>query len=1014
MEDLKQYRAMHEELRREVRSPSASLFKKTDTFDLQNLLKKLESVEDDKGLSRQEPLILKESRRAVESTHSELVKRLEQAESQSAKLKQLLAESEEESVSREGMIEQAQGIIKRLNSELEEMTRELSQAEKLVEQYRRENRQLDKTNHDIQRQLNEFEALKKTEERLRKEAASLKAEMQAFANKKEREISDITSIAEQASEDRRMLEEGIEMLEAKLEEIERQNAAREELLTLEVKKGQDLVEQLAYRQEELVRLREDYEVRETQRDEEFTTLKRHAENVMRQFAPSEEVYFVNKPAKESSHMHSFSNVKKCRAQKKAPVEDKENVERGVKGPDQEATTSERGAKAAEGEEDSSLILQHLQLQLEESEARELQLRLSLKQLIESEGKFIGDRLETLNALEAAERPEVERWIMRSEEMEGTLEQLSEANSELVKLVVDLQKTISIKNKQMQDGQQLADTLRNELTVALEFVRTEAIESHETVMRQLLPQSSRLLQDYSADLAKARSHSAREASRLCKHIEQIEQHLADMTERHQAVKGELIAAREDLARTDLDFKQIQHALDLGEASERTPTFTGDELEHAVQISQPAMEIIEGVKALKQLLTAIRTECYDKLNEIEREKPLNSRGRRLIEGDRLTDKELEWIREKHQMIDHIRHIKEIAQSDSEAKNLLQRRLEEEITQLRGHLAETQRKLLQSTAFQERTTMDDSVDTIQRSSFTLRKSRPHELDETYISEARDASPPTRQSHHRLKGDRRGLREAAKGQSEARPQQRPASGLTSPMQSFMHKRSSSESGRVFAFPRRTADLNTSEQMTKYYEKELEAKNSQIAMLEGQVGSLLQSSDITHRSTILSSLRSSVTQDHRASRDEESLQLRLDKLKGKSERDKKRHERRVQEFELILRFLEEKITAASTQRSVSPKVVRGLEELVRKNPNLKAWIDDLTSKLDAICPRQASREKRTYCEILSLMMDNCEVYANLEHLSALYKDLSSDTPDMDSIANKAVDWLYKAFRESRRASIVV
>lgn len=1000
MDDLKQYRSMFEDQRSrgELRSPPAQLFHNSDSSELKHILKKLGNAEDDKEAKQE---ALKISMRQLEATHNDTLLKLQRAENQSEELKQMLGDAEEDAVNREAVIEQAQGIIKRLNYELESMAAELNKAEKQVEQYKREHRLLEKSAAEAAKQISDVNVLKKTEERLRREVASLKAEMKDLADLKNSQVSEATDFAEQAAEEKRLLEQGIEMVEAKLEEIERQNHSREEILTQQASEIEGLKVELKIKQEEAKHMQEEYDTIEAKRNEEFSTLKRHAENIMRQLYPKVEASSASKP--RENLQKSFSTVKKCPATKKLERENKENLEIQL-----------------EAVEAPQLVTEDLKLQLEEAQARELELRMALLQIIEGEGKFIETRLETLKSIECTARPEVERWVMRNEELEQHLGVLAEDNQKLLKLICDLQKAIGIKTKQMLDHKQLAGALQKELTVALEFVRLEVIESHGTIARDLLPLSGLLLQDYTAESSRSKRHCSRETSKLRRRLEHTEKHLADVTDKHQEVCLQLMAAREALAKTDADFKEIRLALEIGEAaSERTPSFRGDELDYTVQVSHPAGEILSSIKALKHLLSSIRSECYDKLTEIERARPdpLANRSPSYKEVDdlkaRFAAKEADWARERQRLYEQIRNAKGDGKLlGNEFQNSIARSsLEDQSFDGRNSVAESQSKLrtVHPLKLLDYSTLDDSVDAVNTSTRTVpRKYRPSNPEDSFLSEPRDLSHASKVYQDRLLIENRELHREVEALKMQVSRNDNLGSQVSPIQTYVHKRSNSESRKVFALPKRSADISTGEQMAQYYEKIIETKDSLLAKLEDQIDNLQKSQDSSLRGSVLNSMRSSGVSEGvngKGGREHESLEIRYDKLKWKAEQQKKRFARKVQEFELILQLFEEKISCVAAQKTINSKPSEGIDALVKRSPNLKRWIDNLNSKLELLGPRQIVREKRTLCEIVSLIMDHCEVYADLEDLTVLYKELSGDCGDINSVSNRVVDCLYKAFR---------
>ena len=93
---------------------------------------------------------------------------------------------------------------------------------------------------------------------------------------------------------------------------------------------------------------------------------------------------------------------------------------------------------------ASLI--NLKLQLEEAWARENALNKNIVAIVEREAKNIAEHLESMKRLEERLRPEIEKWVMRCEELEQRLGDTMANTGKLGRVMKDCMKTIAIKDK----------------------------------------------------------------------------------------------------------------------------------------------------------------------------------------------------------------------------------------------------------------------------------------------------------------------------------------------------------------------------------------------------------------------------------------------------------------------------------------------------------------------------------------------------------------------------------------
>ena len=63
---------------------------------------------------------------------------------------------------------------------------------------------------------------------------------------------------------------------------------------------------------------------------------------------------------------------------------------------------------------------NMQLQLDESMAREEELKRAIDRIVEEAAGYLKENLDTIARIEGQARPELERWLMRNEDLESHL------------------------------------------------------------------------------------------------------------------------------------------------------------------------------------------------------------------------------------------------------------------------------------------------------------------------------------------------------------------------------------------------------------------------------------------------------------------------------------------------------------------------------------------------------------------------------------------------------------------
>jgi len=1135
--EFEKYRKMHDDLKKEydsvlsrlsdrnLQTQSSIQFSPHADDDISHLAKenadmsvRMENLEDELERRQGELLRLAEVRKLLEVTNSDLIRRLEAEQNKVNHLRGLTEEYEEESQELKAKLSKAQSLIKQLNDECEHSIRELKNAEDSEERLKKDNRILERTNVDLQRQMQEVTLMKKTEERLRGEIANLKQNLNDLAAQKDEEVSEYSHAIVQLQNEKEGLEGGIEELELKLEEIERQSAARDNDIRAQEGEIIELRGELLKREEQLKKMTEDLEQREAEREEEVISMKRHAENVMRQMqsfqgVPEEDhsvaMYSkLNRSRGEEGGRGRVSTMKRSSPSrsrsKPSRSEDKENISMDVSKP----------VIGVEGEKlvVSPIAMQNLALQLEEALVRERDLKLQLQALIEREAAFLKAKLEKLEGFEVALKPELERWIMRNEELEQRLIDLTDKNSRLLRLLSDCQKTIMIKNKQMAESKKCADELKESLAEALEIRGVELLDRQGLLQKEVLPKSEQIAADQTS-LAQAASIKFRE---------EIEQHRANQREMDGFLEQERNRVRELLNEVGdlrgvctvakLDREAIERQL-------RSPT-AGGVLEG---VSREAKAIISWIIDLQRFEEALRKE-QDLRNDLQNShnqlksayRDLEASSSQSLNNSRmlLEAREDEWLKERRTLLDQIEDIREAAISDrltkqkelesleeaidrlkessidleqqltsAEADNAaLRQRLDKtieecakdresysqeiqelnhkldssglEVGKLSSSLVKTERELVlvrEELSLSKTKYRDDLTRTLDENSERMRvKDRAiqqlkedndavlkekQQLQEQVSVYGREASELRKTlldrslvgNDYNLQTMKRELdrtrTELDRAHSELAVAKREVRDYETPDMKREVHRGESERGYYNTKP---ADLTRtredSEGFIRHLEHMIEQKNTVISDLEHQLQTIRLELTKSFRSAS-GSLRNfmggeEIREDEYGSdytRTIEHLESTVEKLQRKKDTDKRSFQKRVKEFELILRYLEEKINEATEYRTriviSDEKMYALVGDLAQKNPTLNTWLRVLSNKLDTFCQSaqmQLFREKRTYSEIVTLLLDNSPLYVELGELAGLYNDLTGVNArvDLDSASKRLLIHLTKYIGE--------
>jgi len=224
---------------------------------------------------------LKDEKSNLELVNSDLLRRLEQKEYDLINVKSVLQDVKSDSTEKEKSIDKAQKVIKKLNDECEKAMKDLQVSEEKVDNYQLENKNLNRELVDMQIQCQENDKLNKTQGRLRTEIQKFKDDYNKLAQEKENILISKNEEIDRLKNDKDQLEEIIQNLDTKLDEIAKQNELRDRLLEESIEKGKELEEILQKKEEEVHRLVRDFEEEQSEKENQIHHLKATATNTIR-------------------------------------------------------------------------------------------------------------------------------------------------------------------------------------------------------------------------------------------------------------------------------------------------------------------------------------------------------------------------------------------------------------------------------------------------------------------------------------------------------------------------------------------------------------------------------------------------------------------------------------------------------------------------------------------------------------------------------------------------------------
>lgn len=531
----------------------------------------------------------------AEMTISALEDQLKNSKSDTDALRTSFLESKSDLEPHESALKKAQSIIKKLNSEAERLSKELFETERLSETYKRDSHQYEKGFREAQIQLQAMEMMQKTEIRLREEGKQLKNVLETVKAETADEIGRLKDYINQLIQENQHFQAQSEALEGHLETLEKEVKDREEEMAHAQEQIGQLQAALTQKTEEIQEVLREADLREEEFEGEIAHIKRVAENTIRSLqpiaSPSEESRGKSPLRAAQMPLKRLSGVKRTQLATTAP----------------KATVQEERVEAREEDRGTG---DYWKGQVEEALRREAGLKAGLEAIVGKSGSFLKERVKALETLECALRPETERWMMRSEELESQLHSLSLRLVRSLAISRDLQKMVLVKDRQLQDSAKTTDALIAALTETVEAQGTELNSRGEVILEDLGPRVQQLaaLHSREASACQRKENSLRDTvdtttKRLNSAQEKLEKALTDL----HRTEDLLERTREELNSRESDLSLIRKALFAGDSRPGSAS-SGSEM-HRIDIFRKEAspgDLAEIQNRIKALQTTIESQ------------------------------------------------------------------------------------------------------------------------------------------------------------------------------------------------------------------------------------------------------------------------------------------------------------------------------------------------------------------------------------------------------------------------
>lgn len=471
--------------------------------------------------------------------------------------------AEEELGEKEKSIEKAHAIIRKLNDDYEKAIRDIQKLENMLERTNGEKRDLQKVLKELRSEIRSAENSKKTEERLRLENAKCREEMFELAKLTKDDQERITSEFEElhsANEEYKFI---IGQLEGKLGELEKLLSERNTSLQEQEAKVQKLSKEAEDKSQEVTRLQKQLEEILADKDAEMEGVKKIASDSMRCFYAN-----LSQSAEAFSTIHDVNNVSAKHRAKQGEQELSELVK-----PWMEAITMECMSQIESELEKNGEMISLIESQNESLVQSDLNTRQLRQRLISHH----------------------EGMQMRIEDLESQLVETIRRNKALLKMIKGYSLTIEALEQQLKQYKnvlrdvkelsfgrlmlEISDKSDKEVQSVFECVkRAEAVLSK--VANQKVSRDAR-----TSDLSLMKTHLEREIEEL-------------------TIKGRTVAERLSQAQTELS--QIEEMV-----------LPGSKTRSSDCVSRRVEGVFTAIQKLKDGFAATVQQLNDKSRAIERE-------------------------------------------------------------------------------------------------------------------------------------------------------------------------------------------------------------------------------------------------------------------------------------------------------------------------------------------------------------------------------------------------------------
>ena len=591
-------------------------------------------------------------------------------------------------------------------------------------------------------------------------------------------------------------------------------------------------------------------------------------------------------------------------------------------------------------------------QLTEALEREAVLQKGMREIVKKSSRFLAERVRTLETLEVALRPESERWIMRNEELETILCDFAGRINHLLKLNRDLQKVAQIKERQIEDQRK---TAFQSLSLSEAFTRqlqAELTDTRHLLLEEVIPRGRELMGTQVDSTLKTVGELKKQCVGLEEKNEDLERDFSGLQEKERVLEAELRENEDKLIQRNSDLAHIRRLLSglhyayLTASAGKDPT------------SSPSLDVEDLLHDIEALNQDVELKHQDLLRLEEKWRELiasNSELQQAFEDDK--DSLMEEIR---QISDSRANLQAECNRMNDQGIAQKQALQEEIRRITA--------LLEETSLQVAAIKQDRENVL----------RDKERIETHMQElALDVEKLQDELHSQVATKEQVLTELEDAQASlsrltSKPQDKP------PSDSLLTEA---------PFVRRDPDLRS----TRGRSQDTGAIDRLLAQKEEYIQELEQRLE-THKIDGLGTAFPSVFEETQGG-DSEIGTLR--RAKNKMMAYKRSFNKRLEEFETVLRLIEDSVAALEQGQALQ------VDKMPTSNPTLDTWLEDLLGKISDTAVktnREKEREMRTFHTILTTI--NSADVAEEDKAAAVSLSnglITQASPDMDFLAAQLI-----------------